>query len=206
MFKKLFGKRKPAIPLEDQLESIQSIGIRLKSGFNQESLLNEFGRNEYEKNPYELLLVAMGSEIETVDNGWVYLSNDIWHFDTECIEDHGDYVRIAERLRDLAKGNLPIENLKDFVDIEEGQAWIAFSLQGKDYKWDLHIEDDWVDPNIFFKFSQLIMDQGYKNNFVIAGLGQDCLITYCNPEQLDTLNVLTGLKFDWVQKGGKVLG
>lgn len=32
-----------------------------------------------------------------------------------------DYVRIAERLRDLAKGNLPIENIKDYVNNIRGR-------------------------------------------------------------------------------------
>jgi hypothetical protein len=49
---------------------------------------------------------------------FTYPSDDIWHFDVECIEDHNDYVRIAQRFVDLAGSHLSLEDINDYVDVE----------------------------------------------------------------------------------------
>lgn len=90
--------------LEDQLIHLEKLGFSLNSGFYIEDLLEEFDRIEYEKNLYKTLLMAMGGEVKVKNRTWVPFSKNIWHFDTECIEEQGDYVRIAHRLRDLAEG------------------------------------------------------------------------------------------------------
>jgi hypothetical protein len=76
------------------------------------------------------------------------ISDDIWHFDAECIEDNGDYVRVMERLVILTKGLLPITDLRDHVDLENETAWVEFKLGGQSVHWDLEVSDDWIDPGL----------------------------------------------------------
>jgi len=195
MLGKLFGKKK--VSLEDQLLRLKEIGIDLNPGFSIEHLLTEFNRNEYEKGPYSLLLVAMGGEVEVEDENWVPISNKVWHFDTECIEDHGDYVSIAHRLRDLTEGDLPIENAMDYIDIDAGQAWLSFELGGIKYKWDLVVDDDWVDTNLFAKFADLLSLHDSGKSFAMMDLkGQDFLILFLEPSQLEKLNNLPNLNIE----------
>jgi hypothetical protein len=82
-------------------------------------------REQFQKDPYRLLLCVLGGEAEdeTQAGESGYPSDQIWHFDTECIEDHGDYKKIVSRIVTLAHGALPLEQVEDFVDIENGAAW-----------------------------------------------------------------------------------
>src|SRR5262245_44055827 len=117
MFK--FFKRGPRGPVsfEQQLSTLASCGITLAPGVAPETLLDSFGREAFEAEPYRLLLMCMGGEAETESMAGEtgYPSDNIWHFDTECIEDHGAYAAIARRMKDLAQGELPLEDIKDCV-------------------------------------------------------------------------------------------
>jgi hypothetical protein len=185
------------ISLEKQLETLDACGIRLHSEISILNLLDSFGREEYEKEPFVLLLTVMGGELEA--EPFIYISDDIWHFDTECIEDHNDYVKIAQRLADLAGTALPLEDLKDYVDIEEGEAWVSFKLDGKEYKWKAEVEDDWVDTKIISQFARLLANRGSGKRFTYYDLGgQDCLIGCSTEEEIEKLRSLTGLNFGWL--------
>jgi len=70
-------------------------------------------REAFQKNPYRLLLGALGGESAE----GTYPSNSVWHFDTECIEGDGSYVRIAARLAEMAQGGLPLKDIADHVDL-----------------------------------------------------------------------------------------
>lgn len=192
-----FG-RKSRPSFEEQVATLENLGIRLRPGMTPESLLVSYGKDAYEEHPYELLLVVMGDYLEQ-DPFDQRLSDDIWHFDTEAIEDHGSYVAIAERIHELADGDLPLEAISDYVDIDEGVAWLSFRLNGEEYKWDLKVEDDWVDTDIFAKFDKLLSATGSKRRLTYYDLkGQDCLIGCGTPEHLQALRKKTGLDFVWM--------
>src|SRR5437867_1103310 len=112
------------IDFEKQLQTLADCGIRLVPAVTPDRLLVSFDPDDDEERPYVPLLCSMGSELDV--EPLKFASDDIWHFDTECIEDHNDYVRIAQRLSDLAGGDLPIDDVNDYVDIEEGEAWLSF--------------------------------------------------------------------------------
>lgn len=183
--------------LEQQLATLEELEIRLRPGLTVEDLLLDLSREDYEAQPYEPLLIAMGGALSEAPYGRI--SDDIWHFDTEAIEDHGSYVFIAERLRDLADGKLPFEAIRDYVDIEEGVAWLSFRLKQKDYRWDLVVESDWVDPVVFDKFDALLREAtNGQFRFTYYGLGQDLLIGIATPERLQELRARTGLDMTWL--------
>ena len=185
------------VTLEHQLEILSSCGIRLLPEIAINHLLASFDREEFESEPFLLLLTTLGHELET--EPYTYPSDDIWHFDTECIEDHGDYARIAHRFVDLSNGSLPLESIDDYVDIEEGEAWVSFELDGDDYKWTAEVTDDWVDPAIISQFAKLLADRDVGKRFTYLDLkGQDCLIGCGSPEQIEKLRRLTGLNFVWL--------
>ena len=183
--------------LEHQLEILHSCGIRLLPGITINHLLESFPREAYESDTFILLLTTMGHELES--EPYTIASNDIWHFDTECIEDHGDYATIARRFRDLADGSLPLENIDDYVDIEENEAWVSFELDGEDYKWFAEVTDDWGDPAIISQFAKLLANRNVGKRFTYLDLkGQDCLIGCSGAQQLEKLRRLTGLNFVWL--------
>lgn len=192
-------ERKSNPAFEEQLQNLADCGIKLRSQFSPEVLFEEWKKEDFEKEPYEMLLVALGGDKETETWQWTPLSNNIWHFDTECIEDFGDYAEIAVRMRDLAEEDLPLESIGDYIDIEEEIAWLEFGLDGRKYHWDLQIEDDWVDTEIFGMFIELLENRGSNKKYTYFDLrGQDCLIGCCTAEQLAKLRKVTGLDIEWL--------
>jgi hypothetical protein len=186
-----------SLSLEQQYKTLSLCGIKLRAGLTVEHLLTSVERETFEEEPYTLLLSVMGRELEV--EPFEYASDDIWCFDVECIEDHNDYIRIAERLRDLAGGAFPLEEIKDFVDIEQRKAWLSFRLDGKSYEWPASVVDDYADPQILSQFAQLFVDRQTEKRFTIFDLGgQACLIGCGNSDQLAKLTDRTQLKFEWL--------
>ena len=148
-------------------------GIVLNPRVRPESLLLAFTREQFEGDPYRLLLCVMGEEGEDAE----YPSDQIWHFDTECIEGDWSYIRIATRMATLAGDALPLEQIGDSVDLEAGTAWLSFALDGQTYRWDVEVNDDWVDSSVLSRFAQLLEARKVGRRFTYVDLkGQDCLI------------------------------
>ena len=200
---KLF-KRGPSglVSFEKQLSTLANCGIKLVPGVAPEALLESFDREAFEAEPYRLLLVCMGGEAESESQAGEtgYPCDNIWHFDTECIEDHGAYAAIARRMKDLAQGELPLEEINDYVDVEAGEARVAFRLAGQSYRWDAEVKDDWVDPMILSRFSDLLSRVGRSRRFTYIDLGgQDCLIGCATAQERERLSRETGLKVEWLK-------
>lgn len=202
MFDFFKRKRAQTIPFEDQLKVLVDCGISLSPLVKPETLLQSFSREDYAKSPFRLLMCAMGDEAEdqaqSGDTG--YPSNNIWHFDTECIEDHGDYASIARRLSVMAHPVLPIKDVQDCVDVENGEAWLSFTLDGKAHKWMAKVNDDWVDDTILSRFATLLEGRETDKRFTYIDLGgQDCLIGCATPNQRETLVSATKLNVEWLR-------
>jgi hypothetical protein len=191
------GKLKESKPTESvtrALELLAAIGIRPRPQISQDDLLFSLGGTMDSPADWTLLLCVLGGEVERGD--FKRISDDIWHVDAECIEDNGDYVRLVERFVILAKGMLPLENIRDHVAIDEGEASVEFELKGKTIHWDLEVSDDWMAPELYSNLQQLVSLQSDKKFFIVA-LGQDSLICFGDAAMKQKLSDLSGLKFQW---------
>ena len=187
------GAGGPQTTLEQKLEVLAGCGLRLAKPFTCDDLLKSWSRADYEKPGYDLTLVGL-SMTEEQEPYRSHCTN-LWHFDTECIEDHGDYKKIAEHMAEMAQGSLPIANIRDYVDVEKKEAWLSFSFGGKDIKIPCEVQDDWVDPTIFRRFVELLAQSDSAKIYVYYDLGgQDCLIGCVTKEELQSLN-RKGIKF-----------
>lgn len=182
-----------AVTLDNQLAILKNIGIKLKPSFNNECLFDHYNKEEIEEDPYIRLMVSLGSEME-LDHYCVYISDDIWHLDTECIEDHGDYQRIVERLVELSNGSLKITDINDYIDIDNEKAWVTFKVDDEIVKHDLRVEDDWLDISIISILTSIVNRQKPGKKFYYAVLGQDILIVCFTEEQIHKLNKLLSKK------------
>ncbi len=181
------GPRNPGSTLEQKLAVLADGGFRLAEPFTGDDLLQSWDRVDYEKPGYDLILVALGMTEE--QEPWRPHCVNLWHFDTECIEDHGDYKKIAERMAEMAQGSLTLENIQDYVDVENKEAWLSFSFQGRDIKIPCEVTDDWVDPSVFSRFVELLGQSDASKVYVSYDLGgQDCLIGCVTKEDLTKLN------------------
>jgi hypothetical protein len=186
-----------AVSFEAQLAALESLGIRLRDGITADDVLESWNRSDYEKEPYRLLLVAMGSDLER--EPYPRISDDVWHFDTECIEDDGAYVEIARRVDGLSGGRLAITRAEDGVDIEGESAWLTVESGGSTHRWDLAVNDDWVDPEVFLHLEELLDETHPRQRLIVLELGgQDCVLLVGDEHRLAELRRVTGLPFAWL--------
>jgi len=172
--------------LEAKLEFLARFGFRLEEPFKAEDLLTSWSREEFEEPGFTLVLVGLGMTEEQPP--WRRHCANMWHFDTECIEDDGAYVRIAEQMKNLAQGSLPIKDIRDHVDIEEGIAWLEFGFQGKFRHIDCKVNDDWVDTSVFGHFVKMLAQSDPDKKFLYYDTGgQDCLLACATNAQLKSL-------------------
>ena len=181
------GAGGPPATLEQKLEVLASCGLRLAEPFTRDDLLKCWSRADYEKPGYDLVLTGLGMTEEQEPRRSHCVN--LWHFDAECIEDHGDYKKIVTRMVEMAKGSLPIENVQDYVDVEKKEAWLSLSFRGKDIKIQCEVQDDWVDPAVLSRFVELLAQSNSSRIYVCYELGgQNCLIGCVTKEQLKQLN------------------
>ncbi|QDY86393.1 hypothetical protein FQU75_08735 [Paenibacillus polymyxa] len=186
----LFKKKKTIF--EDQLNQLSELGIFMRADLKKELLLEEISKSKYKEDPYNLLLLTLGGEA-AVNDEFINVSDKIWCLDTECIEDHGDYARVIMRLGNMTK--LKLNKITDYVDIQNSTAWVSFEYKNELIRWEMKVDDDWLDMEIFKKFNELIKtEQSVK--LYISILNQGCLVGYFNKEQVMELNKLTKYKFE----------
>ena len=83
--------------LEEQLSVLAELGLKLNEGISVDDMLYSFGREDYESNPFEMVLFVLGIEVEREPWGRA-MCNRAWNFDTECITSTGDYVQVLHNL------------------------------------------------------------------------------------------------------------
>ncbi len=177
------------------LEQLAGVGIGMRSGITTDDVLYSLGGTMASPVSWLHLLCTLGHEVER--GNFERMSDDIWHFDTECIEDHGAYVAVVSRFVILAKGALPMTQIRDYVDVRQEKAWVEFTLDGKTEHWELKVDDDWVDPGLHSRIQQLVIPRGAGRRFFVVGLGQDCLISFGDDQMRQALSKLTGIEFQW---------
>jgi hypothetical protein len=182
--------------LENQLEVLAKCGLNLRQGITANHLLISLEREEIESKPFDLLMWTLGGDVE--EEPYERISNDVWNVDTERIENGGDYAYIAHRIADMARDDLPLENVRDLVDWDNAQAWLSLSMDGEDYHWDFAFNDDWVDMEVFNHFQNLLVKRNSKRRLRIWDVdgGQAFLMICATDEQVNLLQEKAGLKFN----------
>jgi hypothetical protein len=173
----VFFKRKSSAPLslEQKLDILAACGLRLAASFQVQDLLTSFPLEAFEKPGFDMVLTGLGMTEEQPP--WRDHCVNLWHFDTECIKGDGSYVRIAERLKGMAQGSLPIDNIRDQVEEEAGEAWLAFDFQGEEIRIDCEVNSDWVDARVFSHFIRLLDQSDPSKIFLTYSTGgQDAFL------------------------------
>jgi len=187
------------IPIEEQLTNLGKVGITLKGKVEPRDIL-DFEISVYEENPYIHLLMSMGAERDSIDFiSDLYPTNEVWCFDRECIEDHGDYVRALKRIAVMVEPAISVTDIQDFVDIEASEVWIAFKANGANYRYSLAAEDDWLSLEIFTIFSELLAASGSSKRFFFSDIGNEVLIVLIERNQFQQLNELINIFIPFTQ-------
>jgi hypothetical protein len=189
---------------QEQLEIFTELGFTLNQGIDTSDINRwEGGYKEFEDQPFSLMYQTLGQTIE--EEPWTPITNKCWNFDIEAIEDHGSYIEIMKNISRITNGELVFENIEDYVDIEEGKAWVSFTCQGDSYKWNLKVDDDWVDGSLFDKVQELAEKYKTKGRFTYFNTGgQDFVLGYHTKEELETIKGKTKLNIVWLKAKGQI--
>lgn len=181
---------------EEQLQIFKKLGFELNTGIVKSDIAR-WDTQDFLDEPFSLMYITLGQNIE--HEPWTPLTDKCWDFDTEAIEDHGSYVEIIENLERITRGELVFKNVKDYIDIEEETAWVSFNFEEQDYKWDLKIEDDWVDIELFSKIVALTKKTKSKGRYTYFDTGgQNALFGFETQKGLKEIKNKTGLKIEWL--------
>ncbi len=181
-------QRQP-IPLEQQLATLARLGLVLNDGVTVDDLLLSWDRQQYESQPYDLILFVLGSEIER-DPWGRNVCDRAWNFDVECIEGAGSYVTIVQNFCRVAGMPGLMTDLVDFVDIENKTAWLKYKIDGQQRYYTIAVHDDWADEEVAGQIRQDIERDGKR--FYAKDNGQASIWFYLDQQTADQLNELTG--------------
>ena len=175
-----------ALSLEQKLEILSRCGLRLQPPFTVDDLLRSWDREHFERAGFDSVLTSLAGQEERPP--WRNHCINAWHFDSECIEGNGSYLRIAERLKEMAQGSLPIDKIRDSVDVDGGTAWLAWEYRGQDFRINCKINEDWVDPGVFAHFVNVLAKSDPSKVYLYYDLhGQDCVIACVTKAQFTQL-------------------
>lgn len=189
------GESPPSVApdsVEGRMAALTRLGLQLAPGTSIESLMEEHGRESMERSWLDLLYAI---EFDDQVASWQEGSLNVWILDAECIENDGDYIRIAKGFEVMSGGALVFENLRDSVDFESNKASLSFRLGGKDHAWDITLEDDWLDPEVFGELSRIFEEKGRGRVMKPHNLGQASLWVAGPPDKVAAFEDLTGLTF-----------
>jgi len=175
------------VSLERRLAILSKLGFKLAPAFNVDELLKSFPRKSYEESGFDLALIGLGM----TEQGKLRRNHceNLRLFDTECINNTGDYSRIARDMMGITQGSLVLENIQDEVDNDNRTAWLAFDFKGERIKIDCEVNDNRVDASIFTIFTELLDEADPEKTFVVYNaFGLNTLIGCVTKEQLEILN------------------
>ena len=179
-----FGGAVKAIPLEEQISKLDEIGLKMNAGLTVEDLLYSYDREEYESAPFDLILLAYGSDVER--EPWDRAICDrVWNFDVEFIEGDGSYIEIVERFSKVAGVSDQVSDIQDLVDFENDIAWVSYKINGKQKKYNALIDDDWADPKVIKSIMDDMLRKGYR--FYAIDNGQASVWLHLNESEANVL-------------------
>jgi hypothetical protein len=175
--------------LEQQLAKLAELGLKLDDGITVDDILYSFDREDYEKRPFALILFVLGIEVERAPTGRSVCSR-VWNFDTECIVATGDYVRVVKRLCRVAGQPDRLKDVRDFVDIDAGKAWLKYTVDGTMRNWPVEVNDDWADTLTLSYVMDDIERDGHR--FYFKDNGQAMILFFLDSITAEELNRLSG--------------
>jgi hypothetical protein len=186
------------------LDKFKEAGFSLLDPSNETDFFESWKQMmAYHSDPIESMYITLGGE--TSMKPYLNYSNDCWHFDVEAIEGEGSYVRILENLKRISKNDLNFQNIKDYCnDNEDNKAWVSFDFEGSKYKWDLKVDDDWADGQLFDNIQELCKKHNKNGKLTFFPEGQAFVTSYLNKEQFTQVRNELGLKIDWLKVKGQI--
>lgn len=183
--------------IQNKLDILAGMGIRAKDEDFIEWLLEDWGKDRDESDLFTEVLYSLFGERE-VNGIWTPLSDDVYWFDEECIEDDSDYECIIKRLSEITKGELSLRNIKAAIDHDNRAVSLSFEHNKVKYDWNPCYRYDWFDENIITKMNGLLQEQGSNKFFYNSATEQCANIIFSDEDTIRELNKMVSQPFELV--------
>jgi len=182
--------RGPPVPLETQIAALAHAGLALEPGRTVDELLHSWPRGDYESDPYNLLLVMYGSEVEAEPGGRLFCARG-WNFDMECLVQAGDYViAFTDILRITGQPQL-VTDLSDTFSIDATTAEIRYAIAGRPRTLKARVDNDWADPEAIAAFMRDIeTTRADGRRYWAADNGQASVLFFLTDAEASGVNAL----------------
>ena len=152
---------------------------------------------KYHTDPIEAMYIFLG--VETQRKPYRYISNNCWLMDMESIEGVGSYKRILANIERISNGDLHFQDIRDYCnDNDDGKAWVEFVFGGNEFRWQMAVNDDWADPQLFQNIQDLCRKFDKRGRLTFFPVGQTFVVSYLTEEQFVHMKELVGPKFKWL--------
>jgi hypothetical protein len=131
------------LKLETQLEKLAELGLAINPDMTIEDILSIVERSAVERDPFRLLLFALGSASARTPWGR-RICNRVWNLDPEAIEATGDYANIARQLCLLSGNPDWLTELVDYIDVETDEWWLEYTIGAQRRHYTVALDRDWV--------------------------------------------------------------
>ena len=99
-------------------------------------------------------------------------------------------MAIAKRLCALARRPDAFVELRDHVDIDAGEAWVEYTIDGNRRHWIVEVDDDWADMMVVSYMMSDLERDGRK--FRAKDNGQAMVLYYLDDDAARRLSELAG--------------
>ena len=182
--------RGPRIPLETQISQLHDAGLVMAPGRTIAELLTSWTRADYEGDPYLLLMVMFGSEVEAEPWGRLFCERGL-NFDMEWLVQRGDYaLAFTEVVRITGQPGLAT-HLSDDFDIDKETARITYTMNGRPRTIAARVDNDWADPAALAAFMRDIETTvADGQHFWAADNGQSAVLFFLTDSEAARINAL----------------
>jgi hypothetical protein len=180
-----------SVRLEDQIAALANAGLVLAPGRTIEELLQSWSREDYEADPWNLLLFMYGSEVEAEPWGRAFCERG-WNFDMECLEQAGDYARVFQQIVRITGGRDLVTNLSDDFSPDAETAAIRYTVMGQARTLRARVDNDWADPEAVEAFVR-DLEAAAKGapRFWAADNGQASVLFFITKAEAAKINALS---------------
>ncbi len=133
------------------------------------------------------MMYALGGERE-VNGEWLPLSDDLYCFDTECVEDEDIYAQVIQRLAHITKGVFDISDISSRVEHDNRTAGVSFVYHGEQYDWPLQYNEDWFDCELVDKINALLKLNGSDQFFYVSAPDQNLHVIFGTKANITKIN------------------
>ena len=178
------------VPLEDQIVGLADGGLLMAPGRTIDELLLSWPREEYESDPYNLLLFMFGSEVEEAPWGRPFCERG-WNFDMECLAEAGDYARAFTNIVRITGRPGLVTGLSDDFNPNAETATIRYMIDGSTRVLKAAVDNDWADPEAVGAFVRDIEAAvGDDRRFWAADNGQASVLFFVTDTEAAKVNAL----------------